>query len=210
MAAPQNTRSALSEIPGRLEQLRVAATPTNQMADEPTPANVLNPLILDETMTNISLQQSSPTIASPDEFVIRQRGRRRFTLTWSPDKLSAQSPFQKTPTKGASHMTLRSSPCKRLHMTETSFPKSPAKCAANHIQKSSTTYGSKSLCNTTPVKKLKLDEKSIATSNVHINLRVLLRGLSHSQLIEIIGNLVEKDGSLEEKIRADFPVPDIR
>lgn len=208
MASPRNTRIALSEIPDRLELLRVATTPTNPEAAEPTPANVLNQTIFDNAINNISLDHESP-VASPDEIVIKQRGRRRMTITWSPDKLSTQSPFQKTPTKIANHMTLRSSPRKRLLMSESSpYARSSMDSSASvNIQNLS---GFRSPCNTTPiVKKLKLDETPVAQTNRNISLNVMLKGLSHSQLVDMIGNLVAKDARLEEVIRSDFPMPDI-
>ncbi|XP_055923432.1 uncharacterized protein LOC129953914 [Eupeodes corollae] len=208
MASPRNTRIALSEIPDRLELLRVATTPTNPEAAEPTPANILNQTIFDNAINNMSLDHESP-VASPDEIVIKQRGRRRFTLTWSPDKLSSQSPFQKTPTKIATHMTLRSSPRKRLLMTETPYSKSPSadSCASDNIGRLS---GFRSPCNMTPiVKKLKLDETPVAQTNFNTSLDVMLKGLSHNQLVEMIGHLVAKDAKLEEVIRSDFPLPDI-
>lgn len=209
MASPRNIRIALSEIPDRLELLRVATTPTNPEADEPTPANILNQTIFDNPINNISLDHESP-VASPDEIVIKQRGRRRFTLTWSPDKQSTHSPFQKTPTKiaAATHMTLRSSPRKRLLMTETPHIQSPMESlATDNIQRLS---GYRSSCNMTPiVKKLKLDETPVAQTNHNISLNVMLKGLSHNQLVEMIGNLAAKDSKLEEVIRQDFPMPDI-
>lgn len=209
MASPRNTRIALSEIPDRMELLRVATTPTNPEAAEPTPANILNQTIFDNTSNNISLDHESP-VASPDEIVIKQRGRRRFTLTWSPDKMSTQSPFQKTPTKLSNHMILRSSPRKRLLMTsESPFGRSQmdSSSPADNIKNLS---GFRSPCNGTPIiKKLKLDETPVAQTNRNVDLNVMLKGLSHNQLVEMIGNLVTKDARLEEIIRSDFPMPDI-
>ncbi|GBP14404.1 hypothetical protein EVAR_68979_1 [Eumeta japonica] len=60
----------------------------------------------------------------PDEVIIRQRGRRRPLMDWTPEQAAAsnssavRNPFQRTPTKMplSTNMILRSSPRKRLTM----------------------------------------------------------------------------------------------
>ncbi|XP_017023145.1 uncharacterized protein [Drosophila kikkawai] len=230
MTTPLQTRMALAEIPDRLEALRMANTPTNanrRTPDEPTPAAVVinTPnangglgLRVDNDVNVVQAQDFvfSP-LPSPDELVIRQRGRRRFTTTFSPDKVnggggsssgsSMRSPFQRTPTKNlqlTSGMILRSSPRKRLTMGST--PPEPMPMETYSPIKMATT---KQLWPGTPiVKKLKMDDRPVGQTNNDVALPVLLQGLSQQQLIELITNSVNTTSD-EEEIRRQLPTPDI-
>ncbi|XP_017122221.1 uncharacterized protein LOC108142713 [Drosophila elegans] len=232
MTTPLQTRMALAEIPDRLEALRMANTPTNanrRTPDEPTPATIINTpnangglgLRLDNDVNVVQAQDFvfSP-LPSPDELVIRQRGRRRFTTTFSPDKVnggggagvgasggpSMRSPFQRTPTKNlqlTSGMILRSSPRKRLTMGST--PPDPTPMETYSPIKMATT---KQLWPGTPiVKKLKMDDRPVGQTNTDATLPSLLQGLSQDQLIELIMNNL-KTASDEEEIRRQLPTPD--
>ncbi|KAH8379892.1 hypothetical protein KR009_007826 [Drosophila setifemur] len=236
MTTPLQTRMALAEIPDRLEALRMANTPTNanrRTPDEPTPAAIVNTpnangggglgLRVDNDANVVQVQDFvfSP-LPSPDEMVIRQRGRRRFTNTFSPDKVNGgggvgagggssgstlRSPFQRTPTKNlqlTSGMILRSSPRKRLTMGST--PPEPTPMETYSPIKMATT---KQLWPGTPiVKKLKMEDRPVGQTNKEVALPVLLQGLSQQQLIELImGNV--NTASDEEEIRRQVPTPDI-
>lgn len=237
MSTPLQTRMALAEIPDRLEALRMANTPTNanrRTPDEPTPAAIVNTpnangggglgLRVDNDANVVQAQDFvfSP-LPSPDELVIRQRGRRRFTTTFSPDKVngggavagggessssSVRSPFQRTPTKNlqlTSGMILRSSPRKRLTMGST--PPEPKPMETYSPIKMATT---KQLWPGTPiVKKLKMDDRPVGQTNTDVALPSLLQGLSQQQLIELVMNTM-KTSSDEEGIRRQLPTPDIR
>ncbi|XP_055372928.1 uncharacterized protein LOC129606576 [Condylostylus longicornis] len=211
------TRQALSEIPERLGRIRVATTPTTRIPDEPTPANVLNTTIFDNTLTNISRGYYISPIPSPDELVIRQRGRRRISLVWSPEKnvlptgvVSSRSPFPKTPTKiGCSSMTLRSSPRKRLmndFIANESCERKNFSPKKNINEESSNRI---MWCGTPVVKRQKLDERPLAQANFEIPLHLQLKGLTQDQLIEIIKGLVKDDPNIGTKIRDNFPMPDL-
>ncbi|EDV40087.1 uncharacterized protein Dana_GF24130, isoform B [Drosophila ananassae] len=236
MSTPLQTRMALAEIPDRLEALRMANTPTNanrRTPDEPTPAAIVNTpnangggglgLRVDNDANVVQAQDFvfSP-LPSPDELVIRQRGRRRFTTTFSPDKVngggsvaggggssssSVRSPFQRTPTKNlqlTSGMILRSSPRKRLTMGST--PPEPTPMETYSPIKMATT---KQLWPGTPiVKKLKMDDRPVGQTNTDVALPSLLQGLSQQQLIELVMNTM-KTSSDEEGIRRQLPTPDI-
>ncbi|EDW95165.1 uncharacterized protein LOC6534781 [Drosophila yakuba] len=232
MTTPLQTRMALAEIPDRLEALRMANTPTNanrRTPDEPTPAAIINTpnangglgLRVDNDVNVVQAQDFvfSP-LPSPDELVIRQRGRRRFTTTFSPDKVnggggaggatggsSMRSPFQRTPTKNlqlTSGMILRSSPRKRLTMGST--PPEPTPMDTYSPIKMATT---KQLWPGTPiVKKLKMDDRPVGQTNTDATLPSLLQGLSQEQLINLIMNNI-KTASDEGEIRTQLPTPDI-
>eukprot|EP00099_Drosophila_melanogaster_P009375 NP_001262112.1 uncharacterized protein Dmel_CG5199, isoform B [Drosophila melanogaster] len=233
MTTPLQTRMALAEIPDRLEALRMANTPTNsnrRTPDEPTPAAIINTpnangglgLRVDNDVNVVQAQDFvfSP-LPSPDELVIRQRGRRRFTTTYSPDKVnggggagggasggsSMRSPFQRTPTKNfqlTSGMILRSSPRKRLTMGST--PPEPTPMDTYSPIKMATT---KQLWPGTPVvKKLKMEDRPVGQTNTDATLPSLLQGLSQEQLIDLIMNNI-KSASDEGEIRTQLPTPDI-
>nr|AAL89873.1 RE21313p [Drosophila melanogaster] len=233
MTTPLQTRMALAEIPDRLEALRMANTPTNsnrRTPDEPTPAAIINTpnangglgLRVDNDVNVVQAQDFvfSP-LPSPDELVIRQRGRRRFTTTYSQDKVnggggagggasggsSMRSPFQRTPTKNfqlTSGMILRSSPRKRLTMGST--PPEPTPMDTYSPIKMATT---KQLWPGTPVvKKLKMEDRPVGQTNTDATLPSLLQGLSQEQLIDLIMNNI-KSASDEGEIRTQLPTPDI-
>ncbi|TDG52828.1 hypothetical protein AWZ03_001061 [Drosophila navojoa] len=232
------TRMALAEIPDRLEALRVANTPTNanrRTPDEPTPATTANTpnggggggglgLRVDNDMNVAQAQDFSfSPLPSPDELIIRQRGRRRFTTTFSPDKVnggvsgnssSIRSPFQRTPTKNlqlTSGMILRSSPRKRLTMGST--PPEPTPMETYSPIK--LTHTKQQLWPGTPiVKKQKMDDRPVAQTNSEVPLPTLLSGLSHQQLIDLIMCNIKQETAMatqsaEEKIRGQLLTPDI-
>ncbi|XP_059609686.1 uncharacterized protein LOC132257022 [Phlebotomus argentipes] len=168
-------RSALQELP-------------------PTSDNLfLDDSLLDSPNSNLSRSFASP-VPSPDEIVIRQRGRRSISLTWSPgqEKTTGKkaSPL-KTPTKNMSQMVLRSSPRKRLLMNDTKSPVCPKMILED-------------------TKKLRIEEKSVAQINTQTSLATYLKGYTQEQLAMIIQKLVRDNASLEKVIRNELPVPDIK
>ncbi|XP_036326836.1 uncharacterized protein LOC118739554 [Rhagoletis pomonella] len=218
----QQMRIALSEIPSRLEALRFASggattpttAPNRHSPNEPTPATIFNtPHLLDNT-TNVALSQDNMSpMPSPDELIIRQRGRRRFNTCLSPDAGSTplRMPFQRTPTKVplSTSMILRSSPRKRLTMGSTPpAPESPVMASPTKAKQQLWPPG-------TPLaKKLRLDgedsNKPIAQMNGETPLPMLLKGMSQQQLIElIVEELVAGDTKTEERLRSRLPIPDI-
>lgn len=124
--------------------------------------------------------------------IIRQRGRRRIALNWSPEKTPTFGNPLRTPTKSTSMMTLRSSPRKRLYGSDRPTGSTSASSYSPQSKRSRVA--------TTP----------IAQINTKTPLSKLLKGLTSSQLINIIQNAVNTDSELEDKIRANLPTPDIR
>ncbi|EDW80012.1 uncharacterized protein Dwil_GK12341 [Drosophila willistoni] len=231
MNTPLQTRMALAEIPDRLEALRMANTPTNanrRTPDEPTPAAIVNTPNANGgggLALGVGGDFNFSPLPSPDELVIRQRGRRRFTTTFSPDKVNGggtggvggggastlRSPFQRTPTKNlqlTSGMILRSSPRKRLTMGST--PPEPVPMETYSPIKIATSSSTKQqLWPGTPiVKKLKMDDRPIAQTNSDISLPSLLQGLSQQQLIDLIVKNINTSSD-EEQMRRQLPMPDI-
>lgn len=128
-------------------------------------------------------------------------------MNWSPDRKGI-SPL-KTPTKNnnssLSVMTLRSSPRKRL-LTDFSHL-TPEKLASPR-KNSSPMKNVISCCSS--AKKLKFEETSVIRNSKNIPLNVALKGLTQEQLISIIQNLVTEEPELEEKIKSNFPAPDLK
>lgn len=218
MTTPQNTRIALAD---RLEALRVATTPTNtNRPDDPTPASIFASSLMDNN-TNVALAQDFESlIPSPDELIIRQRGRRRPLIDWTPEQAAAatnsvmRNPFQRTPTKMPlnSNMILRSSPRKRLTMGST--PPEPGMCFGGNMNSPTKPNAKQQLWPGSPlVKRSRLcdeSEKPIAQQNEELPLATLLQGLSQQQLIElIVGKLVAGNPKAEAELRAQLPTPDI-
>ncbi|XP_005187072.2 uncharacterized protein LOC101897643 [Musca domestica] len=208
MATPQNnTRIALAD---RLEALRVATTPSTRPSD-PIPASIFASSLMDNT-TNVALQDYEGHIASPDELVIRQRGRRRPLMDWTPEQATnIRNPFQRTPTKMplSTNMILRSSPRKRLSMGST--PPEPMMMNSNSSPhklnaKQQLWPGSPSAA-----KKLRLgdEERPMAQINEEIPLATVLQGFSQQQLIDMIVGKVAGDAKAEAELRAKLPMPDI-
>lgn len=191
MATPY--RLALSEIPGRLAAVHVETPPHN---DE------------HEGENNVLVNRS---ISSPDELVIRQRGRRRITLSWSPDKSqNRRSPFEKTPTKTNTTMTLRSSPRKRLMISgdQECIPSSEDSPRKKPITPVKNLWSVSSM-----LKKTRLEEEQrplAQNASFDVPLSILLLGLSQEQLIEMIQSIAAADVKLENKIRNSIPLPDLR
>jgi Cut8, nuclear proteasome tether protein len=212
-------REALAEIPRQLRQLRQPVTPTtrltNQIADLFS-RTVLNPTVVDSPINNIPLSFLSPTL-SPDEMVIRQRGRRSLPIIWSPEPGRPPSPL-KTPTKSngsptTTPMTLRSSPRKRLMLADYPTPVTPDKSFAGRLStpgKRSSSSPMKNSAGPTAIKKIRFEDTSIHRVDRDVPLNVVLKGMSHDQLIEIIQNMVQQQPKLEEKIREKLPVPDLK
>jgi hypothetical protein len=162
-------------------------TPTNQFN------SIYNSFV--ETLGN-----SRP---SPDEIVIRQRGRKKFpqNVCWSPIKKS--SPM-KTPTKKISshHLSLLSpSPEKKLNKTSPMVLRStPKKRLLLEMPASPHT----------PTKRLKYEERSLNAGNRAISLDTLLSGLSNNQLINIITDITRNTPELEDHVRKNLPLPDLK
>lgn len=168
------------------------------------------------SLENSFVEHINSSVPSLDEIVIRQRGRRKqpAKISWSPIKtptkrnsilhmsLLSPSPAKKLfggNNNNGSPMTLRNSPRKRI-LTDT--PNDQEFCAST---------SSLNLVSSTPTKRLKFSEDiSMNATNKSISLRTLLKPMSQNQLIDIISGIASTDPEIEQKIREQLPVPEIR
>lgn len=170
------------------------------------------------SLENSFVEHINSSVPTLDEIVIRQRGRKKqpAKISWSPIK----SPF-KTPTKKSStlHMSLLSpSPAKKLFGNNNGSPmvlrKSPRKRILTDTpndQEFGASTSSLNLISSTPTKRLKFsDEVSMNAANKTIPLKTLLKPMSQSQLIDIIYEIASSDPQIEQKIREQLPIPEIR
>ncbi|CAO1373010.1 unnamed protein product [Diamesa serratosioi] len=146
---------------------------------------------------------------SPDEIIIRQRGRKKFPkLNWSPVKSPFKTPTKKTTT--SHHLSLLSpSPAKSLFNNSSPMilRSSPRKRIFN--DNSADEQNSSTPC-TTPNKRLKFDEKSLNSTNSGLPMKTLLKGLSNSQLIDIICEMSRKEPGIKDEILKNLPIADVR
>lgn len=209
-ATPARRRSALQEIPN--SPLSIVTDVDNSIIESPG------------SLSN-SFLSSAP---SPDELIIRQRGRRSISITsWSPpncnnnndgrlsnnnncciDGESPKSPL-KTPTKNNPQlqMVLRSSPRKRVLLATSDARKSMFGETAIAPMAAVATPGKLLEC----TKRLRITEKSYAQQDNKVSLSVFLKGYTQDQLIDLIINqLVQGDEGVERKLRKELPIPDLR
>lgn len=163
---------------------------------------VLTPTNQYNSVYNTLVETTGSSRPSPDEIVIRQRGRKKFpaNVSWSPIKkpsplktptkkisshhLSLLSPTPEKKLNKSSPMILRSTPKKRLLLE---MPASPQ----------------------TPTKRSRYEERSLNAGNRAIGLNTLLSGLSNNQLINIISDITRNSPELEDHIRRNLPLPDL-
>lgn len=107
-------------------------------------------------------------------------------------------------------MTLRSSPRKRLHISDSSsLLLSPH--SNQSPRKSARTTINSSFSHTPPqTKRMRFTESPIAQQNVETPLNKVLKGFSQSQLIDIIQELINNEPHIETKIRENLSMPDIK
>ncbi|CAG4997122.1 unnamed protein product [Parnassius apollo] len=201
----RRTRAALAEIPTRLDRLRV--TPLQPVA---TNIRELSPALPPSYL--------SPA-PSPDELCIQQRGRKRPPSTWSPDiELKRNSSFHstvRTPTKNTPGrisppklgVTLRSTPRKRLMLGESErIPFTPEKIDFSDISTPQKFKITSPIKGSPPVKKLRLDKQ---VEEFKGPLDVALKGLSPTQLVNMIKKITHKHPEIEQEIRGEMPAPDL-
>lgn len=145
-------------------------------------------------------------------------GRKRMPITWSPDIDSRNSslPAGHTPPKlsltangSRIGIVLRSSPKKRFLLNE--FEKvngSPKKADEPQSSTPSKTRNQSPSKNSPAPKKLKIENNVISNNNGPLD--VVLKGLSHDQLVDIIKNVVQKHPDLETEVRSELPLPDLK
>uniref|UniRef100_A0A182JZA0 Uncharacterized protein n=1 Tax=Anopheles christyi TaxID=43041 RepID=A0A182JZA0_9DIPT len=207
---PRN-RAPLAELPVATGAIVPQSSPTPGQTAATPQRNVLAPRLIHSPSANIPDSILTPTL-SPEEMIIRQRGRRRRPIIWSPDhneRALFPSPM-KTPTKNISTMTLRSSPRKRSLMQE--FADVPSISGGYSSPSKRMPQTARTSVGDTPgtsTKKSRWEETAMNRVDESIPLDTILKGYSREQLIGIIGLLVEKNGQLEGAVRRELPLPDI-
>ncbi|XP_045596019.1 uncharacterized protein [Procambarus clarkii] len=152
---------------------------------------------LDNWSATINLPSSflSPT-PSPDELIIRGRGRRSLPLEWSPIpiespiKRSEKTPIKRSPGKGM--IVLRSSPRKRLQLNDT-----PPKDLMEHRR----------MMQMSPIVK---KCRSLTVSPMQSPPEVAIKGLSKNQLVEVLNRVLTKHPELKDEISNILPQPDLK
>lgn len=137
---------------------------------------------------------------SPDEMIIRLRGRKKTPITWSPasvDGVQKLSQYQVTPTKDATPtrtvLGLRTSPRKRLQLSDTR----------------------EMATNTSPdkLKKPQPGSKRPRTEGTPPGsppLEVSVNALSRWQLVDLIQKLAAQHPELKHEIQLSMPEPDLQ
>jgi len=182
------TRGALEEIP------RAASVTLRQT---PAAGNNINANGVTWSATiNLPSSYLSPT-PSPDELIIRNRGRRSLPLEWSPIPMeSPQKRLEKTPVKGSPRkglIVLRSSPRKRLNLSDT-----PPKDLQDNRRM---------LLQMSPIVK---KCKSLTVSPIQSPPEVAIKGLSQNQLVGVLAKVLDQHPELKGEISNILPEPDIR
>jgi len=161
------------------------------------------PLNLRSTPSNDIRLSSALLTPSPDEEVIKQRGKRNSNIDTSSGNLLSwlHTPTSKpkTPIKcnKSPNMPTRSSPRKRLQMVDlspSSSPgSSPAKQARIKVQSQL-------------IKRQRISRKVSSQTD----LKTAIKGLTQNQLVEMITQLVDKHPELQKEIVSDMPIPDLK
>jgi len=198
-AAPTNTNQVLRTTYNALFQ----TTPDNT-------ANRVNnePLIPERRRLSGNFDDSHGQAGSPDEMVIQARGRRQVPLTFSPDinhtPLRQQMQRAKLAAMSQSsgsrlllpNSNIRTSPRKRLTLSDTPPPTS---CISQVYTPSPDKLKMSPL-----TKRVRIDP---ALHNV--NPETAIKGLSHSQLISLMGSILQRHPELVEEVHTMLPSPDL-
>lgn len=139
--------------------------------------------------------------------IIRQRGRRRISLNWSPEKNPSSHSSSMQPRTPTTTMTLRSSPKKRLHLADGTIIQTPL---TNDSPRKVTRSSISAIYYTPQTKRFRLTDYSIAQRNTKAPVTKLLKGLSKSQLINIIQDIITNEPQIEQNVRNNLPMPDIK
>jgi len=198
-AAPTNTNQVLRTTYNALFQ----TTPDNT-------ANRVNnePLIPERRRLSGNFDDSFGQAGSPDEMVIQARGRRQVPLTFSPDinhtPLRQQMQRAKLAAMSQSsgsrlllpNSNIRTSPRKRLTLSDTPPPTS---CISQVYTPSPDKLKMSPL-----TKRVRIDP------TLHnVNPETAIKGLSHSQLISLMGSILQRHPELVEEVHTMLPSPDL-
>merc|ERR1719225_742423 len=180
------------------------ATPTTNTVAQQPPAQERRRL------SGNNFDDSFGQSGSPDEQVIQARGRRQVPLTFSPDvnttplrqqmaraKLAAMSQAGGRLMLPQSHT--RTSPRKRLTLSDSPPSSSPISCISTVFTPSPDKLKISPLS-----KKVKVDPSLQNTSP-----ETAIKGLSHSQLIDLVTGILTKHPDLVTEVDTMIPAPDL-
>lgn len=186
---------------------------TNNTLFQNNPDNNINrvanePMIPERRRLSGNFDDSFGQNGSPDEMVIQARGRRQVPLTFSPDinhtPLRQQMQRAKLAAMSQSsgsrlllpNSSIRTSPRKRLTLSDTPPPTS---CIPQMYTPSPDKLKMSPL-----TKRVRIDP---ILQNV--NPETAIKGLSHSQLISLMGNILQRHPELVEEVHTMLPSPDL-
>jgi len=215
----RRTSRVLQEIEAHgmsLEELRIS------QQQQPAAPVVVRPALATPTITNTNTRLERRRLSganfddsfgqsgSPDEEVIQARGRRQVPLTFSPDINTTPLRQQMARAKLAAmsqaggrlmlpHSHTRTSPRKRLTLSDSPPSSSPSSCLSAVF-----TPSPEKLKISPLTKKVKLDP---TLSNT--NPETAIKGLSHSQLIDLVTGLLSNHPDLVGEVHNMIPAPDL-
>lgn len=147
-------------------------------------------------------------------------GRKRLPVTWSPDidtkrnssfHSSVRTPPKVTPGRHSPSklgVILRSTPRKRLILGESErIPLTPEKIDFSDISTPQKFKITSPIKGTPPMKRLRMDKTLDTEFKGPID--SALKGLSPTQLINMIRTITHKHPEIEQEIRRDMPAPDL-
>ncbi|XP_045120288.1 uncharacterized protein LOC123509799 isoform X3 [Portunus trituberculatus] len=178
------TRGALEELP-RSTTITLHQSPPGRVGRQTWSATV-----------NLPSSYLSPT-PSPDELIIRERGRRSLPIEWSPIPIESpikrtdKTPIKRSPTKGL--IALRSSPRKRLQLSDAS-PKEILESRQRMMQLS-------------PILK---KCRSLTVSPAQSPPEVAIKGLSQNQLVDVLSHVLYRHPELKDEVSDILPQPDLK
>jgi len=211
----RRTTRVLQEIEAHgmsLEELRISQQqPVTGLAlAAPTNTQPAQNRLERRRLSGANFDDSFGQSGSPDEQVIQARGRRQVPLTFSPDinttplrqqmaraKLAAMSQAGGRLMLPQSHT--RTSPRKRLTLSDSPPSASPSSCLSAVFTPSPDKLKISPL-----TKKVKLDPALSNTSP-----ETAIKGLSHSQLIELVTGLLSRHPDMVEEVHTMIPAPDL-
>ena len=209
----RRTTRVLQEIEAHgmtLEELRISQT---VQTAPPVVRALATPPQERRRLSGNNFDDSFGQSGSPDEQVIQARGRRQVPLTFSPDinttlstplrqqmaraKLAAMSQAGGRLMLPQSHT--RTSPRKRLTLSDSPPSSSPTSCISTVFTPSPDKLKISPLS-----KKVKVDPTLQNTSP-----ETAIKGLSHSQLIDLVTGILTKHPDLVTEVHTMIPAPDL-
>merc|ERR1712147_620651 len=173
-----------------------------------TPPQNNSPLIPERRRLSGNFDDSFGQNGSPDEMVIQARGRRQVPLTFSPDinhtPLRQQMQRAKLAAMSQSsgsrlllpNSNVRTSPRKRMTLSDTP---PPTTCVSQMYTPSPDKLKMSPL-----TKRVRIDPILQG-----VNPETAVKGLSHSQLINLMGSILQRHPELVEEVHTMLPAPDL-